>query len=464
MIFSQWMALRKAREALRVGQPEIAWTVIKPFVDRGSKPALEILDRVVQTILDRAERALRNDDVVSAWKDLIQAEGLKPAHPHALHLRKTLTQLGLAAARAALISGNPRVALDILTDLTQRSADHAQILKYRIAAENWLTAESALERSDFLEAETHLAAVYGQLELIDREGIDRFRDGLLERKNRVDDLLAKIPDARQQRDWQFVVALADQILAYAPRHAGARKIRDQAWERLQQSSAEAVPLVAQATRSATSVAPLAAPVSASKRFLLWIDGVGGYLVCLGNRVTLGQAGTGGPVDIPLFADVSRIHAEIHRDGSGYVIDSQREITINGSTTKRTVLTPGDRITLGTTCQMVFSRPVSMLTTGRLDLVSGHRLPIAVDAVLLMAENLIIGPGPMAHIPVPGLAGQFILYRAEEKLAVRYAGTFLVDDQPQQNQAVIPWGCHLEVPKGPLRMTLEPYSPRPGVPG
>src|SRR5262249_55615739 len=58
-----------------------------------------------------------------------------------------------------------------------------------------------------------------------------------------------------------------------------------------------------------------------KRFLLWVDGVGGYLVCLSHRVTFGQATSDGPIDVPLFADVSRLHAEITRDGEGYVVES-----------------------------------------------------------------------------------------------------------------------------------------------
>ena len=38
---------------------------------------------------------------------------------------------------------------------------------------------------------------------------------------------------------------------------------------------------------------------------LWIDGVGGYLLCLSHRVTLGQSLSESPVDIALIADVSR---------------------------------------------------------------------------------------------------------------------------------------------------------------
>src|SRR5262249_58334744 len=58
-------------------------------------------------------------------------------------------------------------------------------------------------------------------------------------------------------------------------------------------------------RPLTPSSPLAS-AALPKRFLLWVDGVGGYLVCLSNRVTFGQATGDAPVDVPLFADVSRL--------------------------------------------------------------------------------------------------------------------------------------------------------------
>ena len=36
------------------------------------------------------------------------------------------------------------------------------------------------------------------------------------------------------------------------------------------------------------------------RFLLWVDGVGGYLVCLADEITLGQAVARGGADVPVL--------------------------------------------------------------------------------------------------------------------------------------------------------------------
>ncbi len=175
-----------------------------------------------------------------------------------------------------------------------------------------------------------------------------------------------------------------------------------------------------------------------KRFLLWVDGVGGYLVCLSNRVTFGQATSDGPVDVPLFADVSRMHAEIHRDGEGYVVESGRTILVNGRDATRAMLAAGDRVTLGTTCQFLVHKPVTVSSTVRLELTSGHRLPVAVDGVLLMGNEVMLGPGPNSHIILPGVSAPVLIYRSKEGLGVRVPDVvFRIDDRVCRDRATLP---------------------------
>src|SRR5437870_85683 len=80
-------------------------------------------------------------------------------------------------------------------------------------------------------------------------------------------------------------------------------------------------------------------------YALWIDGVGGYLVCLSHRVTIGQSLSDTPVDIALTADVSRHHATIQRDTEGYFLEAVRKVQINGQKTDKALLRTSDRITL-----------------------------------------------------------------------------------------------------------------------
>jgi len=61
-------------------------------------------------------------------------------------------------------------------------------------------------------------------------------------------------------------------------------------------------------------------------------------------------------------------------------------------------------------------------------VSGHRLPLTVDGVLLMADTLVLGPGSQVHVAMPDLQEPVVLYRQKEGLGVRYAGNLCVDGQ------------------------------------
>ena len=55
-----------------------------------------------------------------------------------------------------------------------------------------------------------------------------------------------------------------------------------------------------------------------------------------------------------------------------------------------VLHDGDVIRLGSTVELEFRQPSPVSATARLSIVSRHRLPLAVDGVLLMAETCIVG--------------------------------------------------------------------------
>src|SRR5262249_19036801 len=131
---------------------------------------------------------------------------------------------------------------------------------------------------------------------------------------------------------------------------------------------------------------------------------------------------------PLFADVSRIHAVISRDTEGYLLEAMRPLQVNGQPVEKALLQSGDRVTLGSSCQIQFRQPVPVSTSARLDLVSGHRLSLTVDAVLLMADTLVLGPGDQVHVSMPDLRQPIILYRQKDGLGIRHSGNLLIDGQ------------------------------------
>jgi hypothetical protein len=163
------------------------------------------------------------------------------------------------------------------------------------------------------------------------------------------------------------------------------------------------------------------------KFLLWVDAVGGYWVCLGDEVTLGQPTTGGKVDVPILGDLSGRHARIRRDGEGYLIEAIREVWVDRRPVRWVAsLGDGSRIRLGERVKLVFRRPHALSATARLEFHSGHRTQPSVDAVLLMADSCVLGPKPYSHVICRDWPREVVLYRHEDQLYCRVGGWMQVD--------------------------------------
>lgn len=162
------------------------------------------------------------------------------------------------------------------------------------------------------------------------------------------------------------------------------------------------------------------------RFLIWVDGVGGYLVCSRDELTIGQPVPESPVDIPLLGDLSRQHAKLRRDGESYLIEPRRPAQIDSRPIERaTTLVDGAIIELGNV-KLRFRQPHPLSATARLEFVSRHRTQPSADAVLLLAESCILGPSAQSHIVCGDWSQELIVYRQGDDLFCRRPGQFTVD--------------------------------------
>src|SRR5262249_32281292 len=80
------------------------------------------------------------------------------------------------------------------------------------------------------------------------------------------------------------------------------------------------------------------------------------------------------------------------------------------------------------------------TSARLDLVSGHRLRLAVDAVLLMADTLVLGPGTQVHVPMPDLKQPVILFRQKDGLGIRHGDDMAINGRSCRDRATLEPGA------------------------
>ncbi len=497
MFFSPWLTLRQAREALQAGQPDEAQRLLLPYAAQGYRKAQRLIREVARAYLDRAERNLRADQVDAAWAELLAAEALNTGEPRALPLRGTLTRHGLNGVSTSLEVGQPLQALRLLGVLRDRAVRDPQLNQWEDVARSWVLGAEQANRGDFGAAKVNLAAAAAGLTPPRDAAVAQQRLDLDTREERFARSMPHLMAAAAHEDWRQVVEAADAILLVAPDHREVRTLRANAWQELEPSSrvyrGEPVALLAVAGgiglaarsswrretgayvgprivvprpgSSGEFAVPPGAPLPA--QFLLWVDGVGGYLVCLGDRVTLGQATADAPPDVPLFAPIAGLHAEIVRDAQGgYLIESARETTVNGGPATRCALRPGDRITLGASCQLVFHRPAATSNTARLELASGHRLPWAVNEVLLMDQTLILGTGEQVHVRLPDDRDpdapdappyRVLLHRTQGGLAVKCPGKFRVESRPETDRAPLPLPASVQTDR--VTFTLEPIGPR-----
>jgi hypothetical protein len=443
-----WLAVRQAQEALRNGRLDEAHHLLRQPGAEGHKQSWELLRRLARDFAERGAHHFTADDLEAAWKDLMRAEQVGGAEEVTTRLRQSLTRRGLAEVRSLLEAGEPARAAAVIVQLRERAVRKPELDQLEQAVRDWTRAHDLADRGELAEAQrcTERAS---RLLATPPAALESFRRELQQRRETFSSQIVRLHEMVADGRWREVVHLADQLLALAPQHVEARKARERAWRILDPRTAD-TPRPAAGPR-------VASPGTPGERFLLWVDGVGGFLVCLDHRVSLGQATAENRVDVPLFADVSRRHATLTRDPEGYVLEASRPAQVNGCPAERALLQSGDRIALGGSCQLQFRQPVPVSASARLDLVSGHRLPLSVDGILLMADTIVLGPGAHVHVPMPDLKEPVVLYRQKNGLGVRYAGHLTVDGQPCSGRGTL--GPSSKVSGDDFSMTLEPVGER-----
>jgi hypothetical protein len=174
-----------------------------------------------------------------------------------------------------------------------------------------------------------------------------------------------------------------------------------------------------------------------RRLVAWIDGVGGYLICLDDEVSLGQTSTQGAADIPILADLSRRHAVIRRDGESYVLTPIHSVRVDGmKLTGPMVVRDRALLQLGDSVQLRFRRPHTLSATALLIPESHHRIEPAVDAIVLMGDSCILGPQEHSHIRCRQWPGELVLVRSGQQLRAHTEMPLEVDGQPYDPRACL----------------------------
>lgn len=203
--------------------------------------------------------------------------------------------------------------------------------------------------------------------------------------------------------------------------------------------------------------------NAAQRCLVWIDGVGSYLLLAANRVTIGRVGSNtDAADIALRGPLSRQHGTLIRIGDDYVIEPHQATNINGQRIDQaTLLTDGAEIALNESVKFKFGLPTPLSTTARLDVISSHRGPVSVNGIVLLAETCLFGPGPENHVRCPSWSSSVVLIKRPNGFAVRSHQEITIDGQKQTGLAAVAYGQTIAGPD--FRFRMEEYGSGPCIP-
>ena len=455
-MFAQWrLTLRQAEEAVRAERFEEALELARRPEVADHCRAGQLRNRVALQLVERAREHVRQGYSQAAWHDLRQAELAGAPNVKVAQVRAELSERGASEIQAALDAGDPSQAMTLGDELRNRGADSAEIRRLYEGAACWARAQRAAKIGEFNRAIEFLETASRQLG--GRERLEQTLKSARRDRERAAELRGQLLSALAAQNWLQVLQAAEAFLEIAPDCREVRQSRDEALRRL------GVRVTAATNHATPGLLDDTSPVRGAletkngsrNRFILWVDGVGGFLVCQGNVTTVGQANPGCTVDVPILGDLSRQHATIVRDGEGYLIRSDRDLAINGRAARQATLRNGDVIRLGRSVDLKFTMPCPVSGTARLDLVSRHRLHLSLGGILLMADTCVLGASAQTHVQVPVSTGQLVLYRQGDHLSCRSDGILEIDGQAHEGRGSLRWSSR--VIAGDFSFSLEPLG-------
>lgn len=393
-MFLAWRTqLREAQKASELGRLDEAAQRLATHQLRQFKPGADFARDLARAYLARAMRRAEEGNFLGASHDLDQAQLLDGATESWLATRTRAAKQALAAIEALLVAGRYDEAQQQVAQLEKGLLDGDAARHSLDAIRRLAAAEALVQRGKYAEAEQQL-----------------------------------IPAVSLRPEWNL---LCDKLQTVREAHQHAR--------------AELRPVMSE---SPTTGSWSASSSGAAARFMLWIDGVGGYLVCLADDIWIGQATpgsqtiSGNVVAIGIQGELARQHAKLTRSGEGYVLEAAHPVTMDGRPVSgKRVLSDGDEFELGRGVRIRFRQPHSLSATARLEILSRHRTAPHADGVLLMAESCVLGPKWQNHVVCKDWGNDVVLFRQGANLFCRTSGELQIDGTTFAGRGPLTQGSH-----------------------
>ena len=441
-MFQPWrLKLREAEEALRGGRLEDADQLLRRECLQQYLPGRRLSKRLAQSMVERARQRVDRGDSSAGWQDLESAHSLAGETKELMAARESLVERALKDAEEYLAADDPAAALRRISRLQRRNVSGGRVRMLKEVAMQLESAQRLARRGRFSDAQralSHTDSLNSGLPIIQQH-----KETYKAYRKHYQRQLESLHRNMAAGNWSKVSALAEQLLALSPENRVALDARQRAWSEVgtelivsQNRRYQPTNQIADRGTNHQSTKSRIRSVEgdkviqrkASPRFFLWVDAVGGYLVCLGDEIVLGQAIPGTNNEVPILADLSRRHAKIRRERGEYLIEPCKSVSVNGREIQsRALLIDGVEIELAGSVKIRFRQPHVLSASARLDFVSGHRTQPTADAIVLMAESCVLGPRKGNHIVCRDWSDDVVLYRQDEELFCRAAEPIEIDD-------------------------------------
>jgi hypothetical protein len=462
-MFPAWrLQLRSARRAVADGRWDEAAELLASDPLREFLPAKRLSQDLATRLVERAQNRIAGGQSQAGWRDLNQAARLGAAEADIAELRRRQADGRLGRAIDLLASGDAAAARRELERMHERNLGGDQRRTWQMIAGHIENAEQRAGKGDLAVAIESLERAARLVPADIGAPVMRRLDTRLERLRadlpRMTELDSRLHRAIAAADWTEALAAAECVLELAPQHTAARQARHRAWQAVGMEVTRAYrpangsprgkgKLQALASTHAHSRGVKADTVTdrvAGKRLVAWIDAVGGFLVCLGDEIILGQPAADGAVDVPFLADLSRRHAIIRREGEAYVLTPLQRTTIDGQPVKESVVLRDKTVVkLGDAVELRFRKPHALSNTAVLEVLSRHKTEPAVDGIVLMSESCILGPQSHSHVRCGEWTNDLVLFRRGDELLCRTHAPIEVDGRTCVGQAALAGNCRIE---------------------
>lgn len=465
LMFPAWRhRLEQAQAALGAGNLDAAVAQLEAAGAAACGAEARLVAELAEQLARRALERAAEGALAAALEDLSAARRLGGCTPLWQQLAGAVVEATLHRALQGWLGGQPHAPREALTICEQAPGLELRLTALREATRRLEAAWHLRRKGKYLEARRQLAAVQtlAPHEAALQDAIGQCR----QQAEALHPLLQSLQAALKAQDPPAIRAAAAAVLALAPEHplalAAARQrgpvvpssageehgLQDTAvWVarsgRSPPGPADESPLPEKSfpcpstppsqVRCGTTALPL------PSRLMLWVDGVGSYLVLLADQVVIGQALAGSALDLPIQADLSRRHARIVRTREGYLIEPLRgRVELGGRQLREPVpLTDGDEFVLGSNVHLRFRQPHPLSYSARLELLSGHRTAPPSGGVLLVAQSCVLGPQWRDHVVCDESSAPVLLARSEEGLKCQAPGIVEINGRLCEGGGVLP---------------------------